>query len=383
MIRNYITKLIYFLTLSLFCFSCKNKIDFNKAKSDFLEEKGKFNLETDEFTNAYPEIFFNKKEYFLSVNSFNNSISVLDTLSKVKYFRNFKDLKAIDSNFKLTSAWFQNLDSIFVYSSNSNKLYLFNSKNDLLDTFNTSKKIIDKFHFFPLPEITTKQPPIVYKNHIYTTGFLGGELKGMDINKRYIISKINKDTILFYGNFPLEYNNTDWGGFHFRHVYNTEVVEGKIYYSFPASSQIGVFNLENDSFYFIKALPEVKNLIKPISSKLQFKQFKNKDFLPRFFYSQHSFGPLIYDKYKNVFYRFLLKPTEKKYLDKDAVGPQSKYLITYNRKFEILGYNELAWEYSNFNFFVSEKGLHIQKIVKNDEKNMYFTIFNSGNNFKL
>lgn len=374
---------IVYLPILLLLFSCKNKIDLSDAKSEFLVEKGKFNLITDEFTNAYPEVFFNKKNFFLSVNSFNNSISVLDTNSKVIYFRNFKDIKVIDSNFKLTSAWFQNLDSIFVYSSNSNKIYLFNSKNDLLDSYNTSKKNIDKFHFYPLPEITTKQPPLVYNNYIYTTGFLGGEMKGLDIKKRYIISKIDKDTILFYGNYPSEYKNTDWGGFHFRHIYNTEIVDDKIYYSFPASSQIGVFNLENDSFYFIKALPEIKNLVNPVPSKFQFKHVKDKDFLPRLFYSQNSFGPLIYDKYKNVFYRFLLKPTEKKFLDRDAVGPQAKYLITYNRKFEMLGYNELAWEYSNFNFFVSEKGLHIQKIVQNDEKNMYFTIFNFNDNSKL
>lgn len=365
----------------IFILGCNNKSLFDLKNKNFLIEISGIKYTVDGFTNAYPEAFFKKEDLFMSVNKFNHSVTIFDTTSNVIFYQDYSYLKKQQPRFNLSSGWFQNIDSIFIYSDNLQKLYLFNSKNKLIDTFCTEKKNLDKKYFYPLPEISTKQPAFLYKAAIFTTGFLGGEVKNMDINNRYIISRIKKDSIQFLGRYPDVYNKDDWGGFYFRHVYNTEVVDNKVYYSYPASSKIGVLNLENDSFYFKNTLPEIKNIIKPIPFKYQYKCVNVKNFLPKHFYSQYSFGPIIFDKFRNVFYRFLLKPTDKRSLEKDGVGPQPKFLITYDRNFEILGYNDLVWEYSNFNFFVTVKGLFIQKVKRNDENNMYFSLFTFNNSF--
>ncbi len=359
----------------IFISACSSKNTFQLENNNYLLETSSLKFSVDSNTNAYPETFFKKGELFLSVNNFNNSITIFDSSGKVVQYQNFNYLQITNPRFNLTSGWFQNLDSVFIYSDNLHKIYLLNSLGKILDSTNAEKKVLDSLHFYPMPEISSKQPPNVYGTDILTTGFLGGELKTLDINNRFIINRIKKDTILFYGRYPSDYDKVDWGGFYFRHVYNTEVVENKIYYSFPASSQIGIFDLRDQSFSFKTILPEIKPHIKSIPFKMEFKCINDKGFLPRHFYSQYSFGSLIYDKYRDLFYRFLLKPTNKESLEKDDVGPQPKFLITYNRNFEILGYNDLPWEYSNFNFFVSPAGLYIQKVKRNDENNMYFSLF--------
>ncbi len=69
----------------------------------------------------------------------------------------------------------------------------------------------------------------------------------------------------------------------------------------------------------------MKEYIEPYSKK---KMKFDKAKIAEHFYGQYSFKGIVYDKYRKLFYRFLLKPTSDKYLQKHHVGPQEQFYLS-------------------------------------------------------
>lgn len=372
--KTYLYSVIFFIAFTS-CSHFSQKKNWIKAKPEILKEGSDFQIPISAKANAYTENLQFNDGLFLSTNIHNNSVSIFDYNGQVLLHKEL-DTMLDNRKIKVEGAWFTSLDSVFI----SDESHL----NTLIQLTDTGRSIVFKQlvpressvnQLKPTLRVSTKQIPVIIKNAIYFSGLVGSEKKGLMPNQRPVIGKIYRNTVTYIGRYPDEYIGRDWGSFFFKEVYMTALVDHLIYFNFPASSSIGILDTKTDSFYFKKIEPSLGDLVKPIIVNAFDSSCKNPNIDADHFYAQHSFGPIIYDKYRKLFYRFLLKPTDEKYLKKEHMGPQSKYLLVYDKSFNLLGYNELPENLTHFNFFVNSKSLNIQKIVIGDGNNMHFVPF--------
>ena len=168
--------------------------------------------------------------------------------------------------------------------------------------------------------------------------------------------------------------NKNWGGIYYRMVYNCIVDDTTMCISFPATSTVTIFNVKTKNVEYKNTYPDLNNFISAYKEKYTRKLNKVK--IADHFFGQYSFKGIIYDRYRKLFYRFLLKPTNEKHLKSNHIGPQEKVILVYDSLFNYLGCKELDETYSYYTYFVAKEGLYIQRIKNtNDESKMQFDVF--------
>jgi Domain of unknown function (DUF4221) len=356
--------------------SCTNKQKKMQLKnSNYLRQVDSLTITMDSLSYPYSSNIYFRDSVLYFLNEGTNTVSLYRLTGEKIGLRDFNDVKRKNKNFSADAAWSISEDSLFVNSKFNNKVYLFSKSTILVDSFQLPvEKDYTLNTQYPESEISSCQQPVYYCGSLFTTGFRVGEnLKKDDLNK-FVVCESNKNGRFFYVNYPEDYIKIDWGGIYYKMVYHCQLNDDTICISFPASSRVAIFNMKTKTVTYQTMFPNMKEYIEPYNKKKQLKF--NKDKIADHFYSQYSFRGIIYDKYRKLFYRFLLKPTTKDYLKKQHMGPQEKFLLVYDEKFNYLGYNELDATYSHFTFFVAEKGLYIQHIKNNkDENHICFDIF--------
>ena len=94
--------------------------------------------------------------------------------------------------------------------------------------------------------------------------------------------------------------------------------------------------------------------------------FKDKELRIEYFISQNSYGNILYDKYRDVFYRIAKHPLTK-WDGKTFIKPFS--IIVMNRNGKLISETPILKDYATLNLgniHVTEKGLLIQKMSKNE-----------------
>lgn len=244
----------------------------------------------------------------------------------------------------------------------------------MIDSFNSKSTDKNLYGLGPQPQISTIQKPHYYNGSIYSTGFILGEGSSQNNNNKYVLSKIQTDKIQYFVNYPEDYKEKNWGGIYYRMVYHCVVEDSLIYISFPGSNYIAKFNVKNNSTKFEKIYPDINSKIEVFPEKRPLT--KNKIDIAKHYYGQLSFAGLQYDKYRRIFYRFLLLPSSQKNIKNDKLGLQKKIILVYDRNLNYLGFNELNDSFSSKNYFVNKKGLFIKYFKnKNDEDNIFFYKF--------
>lgn len=365
----------------LIIISCKQyKKEIHFQNENYLNCTDSVAITLDSSTYPYSSNIYCRDSLLFIQNEESNTISIYTLRGKKILNYDFNVFKQKIKNFSVTAAWPYSVDSIFVYSKPSKKIYLFNHKLILLDSFQMP---LDKDYVlnkqYPDPEISTCQQPAYFNGSLFVTGFTIGENLLRNDSNKFVACESNKIGKFFYVNYPEDYYKLDWGGIYYRMVYSCILYDSILCISFPASSSIALFNLKTKSIHYQNMFPDMKEYIEPYSKKKMKKFDKAK--IAEHFYGQYSFKGIVYDKYRKLFYRFLLKPTSDKYLQKHHVGPQEQFLLVYDDKFNYLGFNKLDLTYSKFTFFVAEKGLYIQRIKNiKDEEHIFFDVFSVSPN---
>ncbi|AEI49635.1 DUF4221 family protein [Runella slithyformis] len=223
---------------------------------------------------------------------------------------------------------------------------------------------------------------IFYNNSII--GFMHPKVhpnkKAMLLNTEAFVS-LNcntKDAIPLPLKFPelLQDPNDTWDFIHFR---PTTILVGKqLIVSFPASDSIYLFSLETNKVKrFSGKSRHYSGKILPLSSnsfKASIDAYK----------STHAYFLLKYDKFRKLFYRFVLFPTEEKtnnYSLENLVLMKPFSVQIFNEKFELIGETEI-FKANTFNFvdcFVSREGLLISnnhpKNPKTNEDFLSYSLF--------
>jgi hypothetical protein len=362
-----------FIFICFWVISCGHK-NLKLLNDNYLSIADSIVIKVDSVTIVNSRSFQFKDSILMIPNEIGNSITFMGLDGKVNSYFNFDTLRKKNFEFRLDAAWFESLDSIFVYSNH--KFYLFNKKQQLIDSFSTKlRSEYLKGITWSVPYVSTSQIPCISRGEIFATGCsLGENLKNLDSN-RFVISAISKDTIKYYVNYPSEYQNKNWGGIYYRMVNHCTIDDSLICISFPASNQVALFNTITKKVRYVTLYPDLSSYIKPF-----YGDKNDKRSIASHYYRQYAFGEIIYDPFREIYYRFLLMPTTKANAQLDYFGVKKKILLVYDKNFKYLGSKKLDESISHSTYFITEKGLYLNYFKNNrDENNLYFYLLTTNN----
>ncbi len=258
-------------------------------------------------------------------------------------------------------------DTIFVYNYKEKMLYMLDSdcnikKNWILKSSHESNQYkVDA-------EAIVSSPIIFNYPYVYLSGSRLGQIP---LNKREDLSlscriNIENGEIIYGGMYPEQYSMADFGGVYFNQIYHTYVeTEENLVLSFPADHHIYIYSkdLKMIKKYYMGS--RYSNSINS-SSYNTLEVFKDKELRIEYFISQNSYGNILYDKYRDVFYRIAKHPLTK-WDGKTFIKPFS--IIVMNRNGKLISETPILKDYATLNLgniHVTEKGLLIQKMSKNE-----------------
>ena len=131
--------------------------------------------------------------------------------------------------------------------------------------------------------------------------------------------------------------------------------------------------LEAEKSKHQRMLDEAKKKEEEIAKEKQIQEAKTKADLEKYYYRNSRFWSVIYDKYRNCYYRLVLSPIElMKY--EQGVRNMKVSILVLNNKFEKLG--EVLVDNVSYNLntmFVNEQGINILSRTKYRENPSRFT----------
>ncbi len=174
-----------------------------------------------------------------------------------------------------------------------------------------------------------------------------------------------EDTVFFANNYPEQYIKYNWGGGFFKMPYfDVNKDKKNVIVSFPQDHNVYVYSLnsrEQREFYAGSSMiPEIKAFDQKKELRTQLDDNRTK----RWFFSTPSYRNIIYDKYRDLYYRLFCLPLKEGNDKWQPVG-----LIVLDGNFNYVGEglfpDDVNLRYSNS--FVSKEGLNIQVMTDNDD----------------
>ena len=270
-----------------------------------------------------------------------------------------------------TTYTYVNEDSIFANDYSKKTIVRFNKKGELLSSHRV--RFPSKYSGFPI----AKTSSMVYNNGaIYFSGNTSGEIPFENSKNRNVLNKIDLSTNKTKSclSYTEMYNKHNWGGGLFRWTYSDYNNNDEFVVSLPAEHYIYVVSSDMEQ---IRKYYAGSNFFSNIQylKKSKYLDVSNEA-STKHFVETNSYSNIIYDKYRNCYYRMAEKKTE---YNGQPTWQKGLSIIILNDKFEIIGETliEKSGLLFRFGMFVTEKGLHIPIDDKNKET-LNFRIYRLG-----
>lgn len=208
-------------------------------------------------------------------------------------------------------------------------------------------------------------PLIVYGNSLFNSGLIFFNTALNTQTPAYtnsgIIRKTNfNNTISYIGKITPKALTNYYG---FLNSYSMCLVDDKLIIAPHFSEEIQVYDLIKNTANFISIKSKFNETIKPLGEITNHANFSNED-SRKFAANNCEFLGLVYDKYRQVYYRFLRSPNT----DRNNV---TITIYVLDKSFKILFYYDLPKQYNGLNYFITAKGLNISnKIAYNVNDNL-------------
>lgn len=265
-----------------------------------------------------------------------------------------------------------NEDSIFTYSESLYTVSLINGKSEMLWHKLLFKPITKEGQLMsPAPWIATVNPIKYVNNKLIMNGFLAGEPSVETLTNRPVtlIYDFMRDTILYKNNFPIQYVKPDWGGgFFYRWAY-LEIYDNRTLVSFPADHYLRLCSIDGnftDSCY--AGSKEVEKIFPFSLTKPKVGEFVDENVYSEWYAGNASYGFILYDKYRHLFYRMVYLPKSGTPLYRPLA------IVVLDEKLNYLGEDKLPREVAEAwsgNAIVTKEGLSIM-LRTDDEDNLVF-----------
>jgi len=313
--------------------------------------------------------------HFTFINRYDNSI----------YFYNYETLKferkikweRLGSNGirKSDGYYIKSMDSIFVYNLVVNEIVLTNHKSKILKRISLKGKGDNKTWYLYYPQYYPKTvTPLIEAGGklLFTGSYYNSLTESMLDNFRFnaqIDLKLNN--VVFHHLYPKELYGfgSNWDGGLLTEVFPELHPDGdKLIYSFPVSHDLYITEINSTHYKIVYAGSNFAGTISSIDRPPQ--NTPNEIILANYI-KNDSYSAIKYDKFRKVYYRFLLKgipnaTKSTKWQDKPIA------IIIMDENFKYLGetvignMNDWNWE----NSFVTKEGLNIEYIEKDFKKDL-------------
>jgi hypothetical protein len=377
--------------LSIFFLSCNTvntKVSKNDKRNDYtesvqLKQIGEKIFPLDSLTSQSAESI----SYCEPAGDSVAYMSFLNTMAHRIYFYNYKQSKlAFFTPYqkegpmgvgKVSGHSVANLDSIFLWDGWTSRLSIIDKKGDKVGSFSLSypgNQAASNL-FLPVPRLSCANPLFIYNGLLLLTGNDYGEFDQENSINRPVLTIYNiADRVVNYAvPYPEVYQQANWGAQNYRDIFSTfNEAKGTILISFPADHYLYEYNVKTKAISKYYAGSSHFGDIPSLDKK---KSFMDKDFFYRYFGINPSYSSIVYDKYRNVYYRFADLPISDYDPDVREKSIKQFSIIILNNKLEKIGETVLPLlSHSRLSFFISPEGLLLKKYTK-DEDHLTFSLF--------
>lgn len=366
----------------LLFFSCSTNKDQNQYS--LVENKDKLIIPIDTTISNYSTllryteqgskeliVYYNKPKHSLAMFDINDK-KLLNTINFQKDGPN--------GVYRLIGCYVKNLDSIFVIPAYYKKVYLTDSKGSIKNIYDlTQFESIGENNLEKMDIKGDRYSPLVMSGNNLLIGTTPSENPlspnftkiplgiSLDIKN----NKINTS----FTHFPEIYTQQSFGAFH-SYYYTTLTDNGKMVWSYPADKNIYVTDNKGVKVESFVTESEVSDgEISPCIAEGQ-EQFE------RYYLSNWAYDRIFYDKFRKVYYRFVLgKYTEKRTVPTLFMGSYKPFsIIILDESFKKVGETKLPENVHYIeNAFVGKKGLYISNShpdnPDNQEDQISFTCY--------
>ncbi|MEB2778133.1 DUF4221 family protein [Algoriphagus sp. D3-2-R+10] len=368
--------LLLHVFLCIIFYSCTSLTDKEKGSQNenYLKESITILLDsvsTYQFNWIQVETDNNNKEFLINLNKIYNSLDFYDLESKKLFKRIEIGKMSLGNKFFAHSFFYHNKDSIFIFPQFSfNGTLVINDIGEKIDERFKIDDFLEKNNESPyiLNHITTPSNPSVYRNgNIYFSTIQ----MNVDIYNPLTIDVIpnykwdlesNLITPILNVKYPNEYLEKIATS---HHSFTLKTVKGdSLIYSYPLLDTVYIYNFNHEliSKKYCGS-PNFKGFIEVPAGNPFNEQFK-------FVISQNSYARLLYDKYREVYYRFFIigrNLSEEDRSTKD--NSKNKFsVLVYDSDFNLINQVEFPEKkYFHYSAFVGVKGLYIPLTNKDYE----------------
>lgn len=365
--------LILFL-LSLFLSCKKARYEYHLA----FDDNSKFVISLDSLTppdTRMIQFFDSDKNYSfrLAMLNFDNQvINLHDGTGKKISEIDLVDLDSTSS--KISGFHFIDNDSLLIYSENSRNLKLISCRKKFTPVlvFNLDSLQNDKIGQLDI-RVTSKTPILFENDVIYLTGraMLHNPITSPQTKQVVSAFSFNLKTkkVDFIPMFSKIWEERYWH--HEQYFVNHTFIpkQHKIIYSLAMKDYVTTYDTQNTNqtqeIMVSQELGSEKDMVpKTISDPSNIGSY---DDLMQYL-DKPRYGEIIFDKYRDIYYRFVTSGNEKR----------ETYLIIYNKNLKKIGETELPENYlSGAGFFLVKDGIFLRKseIQGQDEDKIVFNLF--------
>lgn len=385
-------KTIYLIIIFLAVISCSDVPEIkNPNKGRLKASMGlvttsikKFPLDSNTAPKPqYIEMFIDSssERKFTFINSYDNAIYIYDyESSKLENIIKFEKYGP-DAVPYPTGYYIRNMDSIYIADYQTMELILVNHKSKILNKFRlmgqtdfkkSPEVLINNCQYFP----ETSTPFIETETTLMLPGFYIGIIPDRlrDNIKFMAHIEFNTGKIEHSSSYPSNLYGSDftWGDPIFTKVYpQFDFEQNRIIHSFPVSHNLYIQNIGDETYREVYGGSNYAGTIHPLKG--------NPNTIPRqesirHVVEQDLYSALLYDKFREVYYRFLRKAVPNATIH-SKISDKPIAIIMLDKNFEYLGEtvigNSDEWNWDNC--FVTKEGLNIEFLDEGDIDEVYMT----------
>lgn len=371
--------------LSIIFLSLLTSCTFNNIATNNNPQKGKmketcclneigekkFPLDAETATKPiYTQIFVNNSgdSIFSLLNSYNNSIYLydyknMDFIKKIHY-----EKEGPNGIIRPMGYYIKSLDSIYVFDGMKMEISVSDSAAVVRNRILLKTSLDNQWALYnPQYSLSTINPITLRNNHLLMVGFAPFSLPEKYLDTFFFSTSIDVKTneIANFHKYPKELygHNYNWEGGYSTMVYPC-LLGNNIYYSFPISHDIFIYNFENDDYHKVYGGSNYAESIKSINHE----QRRTPDeLIAENFLTQNLYGALLYDNYRKIYYRFMLNSIPNAKIT-TPIEEKKISVIIMDCNFKYLGESIIGdcgrWNYKNA--FITSEGLNIEFIDKKD-----------------
>ncbi len=266
-----------------------------------------------------------------------------------------------------------NQDTIIATNLDLSFWYLLNSSGKVLYRYNAYKQ---NDRLPPVqPDVKTNTPAILIDNNLWSFGYAyidGDKLESFNDFPCFFKLDLEKNNLRAVFNYPKEiYGQGLYGVGFLRYSYTYNPKEQKVIFSFPNSAQLYVYDLRTEKTAKYAAPSQYFTDVPPMKAGMDSGDFNT---FTSFFIRSNSYGPIYYDTYRDLYYRFAEKAVD------DARFQEKKWwkfksVIVLDKNFEKLGEFDVPEQVIAPMCFVGKKGFYMSENPKNKEDIAQFNIY--------